>query len=338
MDMPREYPESPNAVPKEKPSAESRSDPVTGAFGEPIPQIIVKKDDIDTGIDLEAPEPIDLEVLEPDPGDTGFGELEPDATDIDIRGAASQALADLVATPITKVTTASIRTLEGDDGNEAAGELVDHYCEALQNIVDPARIPAGLVEKTVTHLFSAATATLGPIGPVVAIFAGKFAGELTRQVLDADRDPAGIESAENAIELTNAFADARVGRLAESEPFAEYLNDLLGKPVEAIVSEDSSAAASHKKEREIGRRPAITAIIVAYEVRVPANESGSGSSDDSATIRLRPVSVAVLDCIPTKAVVNRWRSGSYEYLRLSDGTVAKRFFRGHRGPWVWVKS
>jgi hypothetical protein len=350
MDMPYEYSESPDAVPEYKPSVESLSDAESAAIinGHRRPNA---EDDIYSG------------AWEPGPGDGGFGELEPDrddirfgtleiktigskemkpdrnATDIDISEAVSSAFADLVATPITKLTMAGIGTLEADGGNEAAGELIDHFSEALQDIVDPARIPVGLVEKTVTHLVSAATAALGPIGPVVAIFVGKFAGELTHQVLDADRDPAGIESAENGIELANAFADARISQLAESEPFTEYLTNLLGKPIEAIVSEDASAASSRKKEQKISRRPAITALIAAYEVSVPARESGSGSSDDSATIQLRPVSVAVLECIPDEAVVKRWRSGPHEYLRLSDGTVVKRLaLPGRCGPWVWVKS
>jgi hypothetical protein len=350
MDMSFEYSESPDTVRDKKPSAEALSDAGAEAALTPglRPPIGVEDDD-DSEALKPGPDDTGFGVWDPNPGDIRFGtfeikavgskELEPTATGIDISEAASNALADLVAQPIIKLTTAGIRTLEGDGGNEAEGELVDHFSEALQDIVDPARIPAGLVEKTVTHLVSAATATLGPVGLVVAIFAGKFAGELTHQVLDADQDPAGIESAENAIELADAFADARIGRLAESKPFAEYLNDRLGKEIAAILSEDASAAASRRQEREIDRRPAITAIIAAYEVRVPASKSGPESSDDSAAVRLRPVSIAALECIPDEAVVKRWRSGSYEYLRLSDGTLVRRFVSGdHRGPWVWVKS
>jgi hypothetical protein len=323
MDMPYEFVESSDAELEEEPSVKSPSDAEATGLIAGLPESIVVEGEIDHEALATRPRAATRE----------------GASGLDINEAASTALADLVATPITKLTMAGIGTLEDGGGNEAAGELVDHFSEALQNIVDPARIPAGLVEKTVTHLVSAATATLGPIGPVVAIFAGKFAGELTHQVLDADRDPAGIQSAENAIELADAFADARIGRLAESEPFADYLNDMLGKPIEAIVSEDASAAASRKKERETGKGPAITAIIAAYEVRGPASESDSASPGDSTPVRLRPVSVAVLECIPAKAVVRRWRSDSYEYLLLSDGTVVKRFvFREHSGPWVWIKN
>jgi hypothetical protein len=65
--------------------------------------------------------------------------------------AARDALADLVAAPDAKLTMAGIRRFNDGGENEAVGELIDHFSEALQDIGDPARIPSRLVEKTITH-------------------------------------------------------------------------------------------------------------------------------------------------------------------------------------------
>ena len=224
-------------------------------------------------------------------------------------------------------------------GNAATREDIDTISQALAEFVDPAEIPSVLVEKTVTHLATAAFAPLGPPGLVIAVFVGKLAGELTHQALDAGRNPAAIQRAESAIELADGFADARIGQLAESEPFREYVSGLLSRSIAAIIHEDNGVASAHRAERLSDRAPTIAAVVVAYEVETPAITSGSALSGDSTVVSVRPASFAVLECVPAEAVASRWRRGSYEFLRLVDGTLIKRRIDGGAfGPWSWVSG
>lgn len=278
----------------------------------------------------------------PSPSARNGGTFRAKAAGRDVAKAAEKALADVVAVPITDVVMAGVMPLDGGGENLAAGVQIDKISGAMQEVVDPARIPSALVEKAVTHLLThlltpIAAAVFGPVGPVIAIFVGDFAGELTHQVLDAGRDSAGIQFAESAIELTGAFADARIGRLAESQPFSEYVSSLVGQQIVAIIDKDTSTPASHEAERATGRTPAITAIVAAFEVDIPPSRSGSDSSADSTTTRVRPASLAVLTCIPAAAVARQWKSGSHEYLRLTDGTLLRRRIDGDRpGRWIRV--
>ena len=178
----------------------------------------------------------------------------PEPRGIDVPQAVRDALADVIAVPITNVVMVNLRSLGNGGKNGAAGERIDTISEGLQALVDPARILSGLVEKAVTHLAAPiAAATFGPIGPVIAIFAGNFAGELTHQALDSDRNVTGIQRAESAIQLTGAFADARIGRLAESESFRDYVSGVTGRQITAIISHDSGAAPGRNGERVTGR-------------------------------------------------------------------------------------
>jgi hypothetical protein len=270
-------------------------------------------------------------------GSSATSSTVPEPPGIDVAEAVRDALADVIAVPITNLVMVNLRSL-GDGGkNGAAGERIDTTSEGLQAIVDPARIPSVLVEKAVTHLIAPiAAATFGPIGPVIAIFAGNFAGELTHQALDADRNVTGIQRAEGAIQLTGAFANARIGRLAESESFRDYVSGVTGRQIAAIIGHDSGAATGLNGERVTGRPPAITAVVAAYEVDIPGSRSRSTLSADSTTVRIRPASFAVLECIPGEAVFRQWRSGSHEFLRLTDGTVFKRRIGGAR-PDRWAR-
>ena len=258
----------------------------------------------------------------------------------------------MVAKPITDFVMRGVPSERGGV-NAAAGEGIDKFCEGLTLIADPARIPSVVAEKVVAHLTAhllAATtlayplppldlllivfppSTPGPIGPIVVFFAGKFASELTHEVVDGGRDAAGAEAAVGTIELVGGFADEQIGRLAESEPFREYLSDLISEPIAAIIGGDARAAPDQRADEDTGRPATITAVVAAYEVRSPAGGSGSTERGGPAAVQVRPASFAVLACIPKGAVTARWRSVSHEFLLLADGTLVKCRVHGVSRP------
>jgi hypothetical protein len=226
---------------------------------------------------------------------------------------------------------------DGAGTKAATGEQIDKISEALQDVVDPAKIPSALVGKTLTHLLTPlATTAFGPIGPVITIFIGNFASDFTHQLLDAGLDPTWIEYAESAIELSGAFADARIGCLAESQPFHDYVSSLIGKQIAAVISRDVSTAAGHKTERITSNAPTIMAVVAAYEVDASLSRCGSAASVHSRTLCMRPISFAVLECIPAENVVKRRRKGPHEFLFLADGTCLHRRIDGAR-PSQWSR-
>ena len=257
-----------------------------------------------------------------------------------VEQAARKAVANVVAKPITDFVMRGVPSERGGV-NAAAGEGIDKFCEGLTLIADPARIPSVVAEKVVAHLTAhlLAATTLGPIGPIVVFFAGKFASELTHEVVDGGRDAAGAEAAVGTIELVGGFADEQIGRLAESEPFREYLSDLISEPIAAIIGGDARAAPDQRADEDTGRPATITAVVAAYEVRSPAGGSGSTERGGPAAVQVRPASFAVLACIPKGAVTARWRSVSHEFLLLADGTLVKcRVHGASRGRWVQVSD
>ena len=262
---------------------------------------------------------------------------------IDLGEAAGDAAATEIAEPIADLATRMAGLFNGNGDNAPSAECIDEITGVLQAIEDPARIPSLLIEEAVTHVTRHFTAIiLGPFGPaglVVAIFVGKFAGELTHQALDSGRNPAAIQGAESAIELAGALADARIDRLAESDPFRQYVSGLVSRPIAAIINRDDAvsldAASGHTVERVPDRRPpAVTAVIAAHRVRTPP----AGAARSPGDSRTAPsVSFAVLECVPAEAVHSQWRHGSYEFLRLADGTVIKRRIGGLL-PGQWVRA
>ena len=267
---------------------------------------------------------------------------DPVGEGLDLEDALRDALVNVVTVPITNVVMAGIMPLDSGSENVTAGEQINKVSGMFEAVVDPARIPSALVEKAVTHLLTPiAAAAFGPAGPIIAMFVGNFADELTHQVLDAGRDSAGIQFAESAIELTGAFADAQIGRLAESQPFSEYISGLVSQQIVAIVSGDADAgpSARHKAQSVPGQASAITAVVAVYEVDTLQSRSRPVSSAGSTTMQVRPALFAVLECIPAKSVVERWSWGLYEYLRLADGTLLRRRIGKDRpGRWTWVTS
>ena len=191
------------------------------------------------------------------------------------------AAATEIAEPIADLVTRMAGLFNGNGDNAPSAECIDEITGVLQAIEDPARIPSLLIEEAVTHVTRHFTAIiLGPFGPaglVVAIFVGKFAGELTHQALDSGRNPAAIQGAESAIELAGALADARIDRLAESDPFRQYVSGLVSRPIAAIINRDNAvsldAASGHTVERMPDRRPpAVTAVIAAELLSRPVDE------------------------------------------------------------------
>jgi hypothetical protein len=247
--------------------------------------------------------------------------------------AACDALAQVVAAPLTGAVVAGVRPLDGGSADIAAQGQIDGLSEALQAVVDPGRIPSAVIQKAVTHLLTPlAAAALGPVGAVVAIFVGNVAGDLTDQVLNTGRDIAAERLAENSIELGGALDDARIGRLAESQPFTEYVGGLLAQPIAAIISE---AATPHGERHRTMRAPAACVVVAAYEVDTPGDRSSSTLSDEPPAARIRLVSSAVMYCIPESAVLGRGRASKYQYLRLSNGTIVRRRLDdGRPGPWT----
>jgi len=256
----------------------------------------------------------------------------------DVTEAAIDAVAAVITVPITSAVMAGVTPLGGADINAVAGERVDNICEALQDIVDPARIPSALVSRAVTHLLAPlATASFGPIGPVIAIFAGNFAGEFTHQILDASLDCADIQQAESAIELAGVFTDTSIGRLAESQPFADYVSDLVGRQVAAIIDKRVDPVACHESKPVTRKTGTITAVIAVYEVDASPSRSGSAASSELRTLRVRPASFAILKCIPADTVATQWQEGRYEFMLLADGTTLKRRIDGAlSGRWSQV--
>lgn len=248
----------------------------------------------------------------------------------DITEAAVVALAEVISVPITNVIMAGVMPLDGAGTNVAAGEQIDKTCEALQDIADWAKIPSALVGHAVTHfLMPVATAAFGPIGPVIAIFAGNFAGEITHQTLDAGLCSEGIQYAENASEVAGASADALIGRLAESQPFSDYISSLVGRQIGAIITKGMDATASHKTESATGKARTITAVVAVYEVNVPL--------DRSQTARVGLAAFGVLGCIPAETVVKRWKKGPHEFLLLANGICLQRRIDGIR-PGGWSRA
>ena len=261
-----------------------------------------------------------------------------------VEQAARKTVANVVAKPITDFVMRSVPSERGGE-NAAAGEGTDNICEWLMAIADPARIPSAVAKKVAAHLTAhltdhlLAATTLGPIGPVVVFFAGEFAGELTHQVFYGGQGAAGAEAAVGTIELADGFADAQIGRLAESGPFREYLGGLISEPIAAIIDGDARAAPDQRADEGTGRPATITAVVAAYEVRSPAGGSGSTARGGPVAVRVRPASFAALACIPKGAVTARFTSVSHEFLLLADGTLVKRRLDGaSRRRWVQVSD
>ena len=267
------------------------------------------------------------------------GSQRPTSEGINVEEAIRSALADVISTPITNLVMATITPLDGSGKNVAGEVQIDETSETWEVVFDPAKIPSAWVEKTVTHLMTPlATAAFGHVGLVIAIFIGNFAGELTHQVLDAGRDSARIHAAESSIELTGAFADARIGRLAESEPFSNYVSSLVGENIVAVFDKHtrSGSAVGRNAGWATGDLPTIKVVAAAYEVKTPQSRPDSVSHTGSTIVRIRPASFVVIECVPEKAVIKRWRLGVYEYLRLSDGTLLRRRIDGEQ-PRQWIK-
>ena len=263
-----------------------------------------------------------------------IGDIPPvAAANPDVEEAARDALAEVIAEPITDLVMCGIRLLE--PSGVAAGDGIDKVSDVVTAIADPARIPAQVAEAVVSHLAAhlLGAAVFGPFGPVVAIYAGKFAGELTHQTLDGGKDTPRAQRAERAvttIEAAAAFTDAQIGRLAESAPFRDYVSDLTGKSIAAILPADDTVTRDISAEPATGQARMVTAAVAAYEVRVP--------EDDPESVGVRPASLAILACILDQAVVGQWVSGMYQYLVLAGGTrIRRRIGRdGDPGPWTWV--
>jgi hypothetical protein len=263
-----------------------------------------------------------------------------------VEQAARKTVANVVAKPITDFVMRSVPSERGGENAAAGeGEGIDNICEWLMAIADPARIPSAVAKKVVAHLTAhltdhlLAATTLGPIGPVVVFFAGEFAGELTHEVFYGGQDAAGAEAAVGTIELADGFADAQIGRLAESGPFREYLGGLISEPIAAIIDGDARAAPDQRADEGTGRPATITAVVAAYEVRSPAGGSGSTARGGPVAVRVRPASFAALACIPKGAVTARFTSVSHEFLLLADGTLVKRRLHGaSRRRWVQVSD
>jgi hypothetical protein len=141
--------------------------------------------------------------------------------------------------------------------------------------------------------------------------------------VDTGLDSARIQHAEDAIELVGTFADASIGRLAESQPFADYISDLVGTRIAAIIDTDGDAAANHESEPITSEARTIKAVVAVYEVEVSPNRFGAAATTYPRTVRVRPASLAVLECISAGTVVRRLREGPYEYLLLADGTALR---------------
>jgi hypothetical protein len=238
------------------------------------------------------------------------------AANQDVQDAARDALADVIAEPITDMAVLGARLVQPGIGNAVAGAEIGNLSEVLMDAADPARLPAEVVEKVATHLTAhVLTPALGPVGLVVAIFAGKFAGELTHQLLGSGQEAPDHQDAVRAVEIVGTFADEDLGRLAESEPFRDYVSDLVGESIVAILPGGQQAPTTRDGQQAPatgeGKTPTITAVVAVYEVRSP---------EDDEAVQVRPVSSAAWRCIPRKAVANRWRAGSYVYLTLTDGT------------------
>lgn len=236
---------------------------------------------------------------EPDSSEPDFSEVPPPAkAEQDVEEAARTAVAKVIARPITDLVMRGASLVESGSENAVAGQVIDQFTELLLLIADPARLPSEIAEKLAAQLATHLVAsTLGPVGPVVVIFAGKLVGELTHQVLDGSE---GDQDAVRAVEIAGTFADTQIGLLGDSEPFRELISQVVGSSVAAILPGE-------------GQVPATTAVVAVYEVRSPP--------DDSEVVRIRPASFTVW--IPEAAVAKRWKSGGYEYLRLTDGTIIR---------------
>jgi hypothetical protein len=199
--------------------------------------------------------------------------------------AVSLALAGATTVRITKAELFGIG-LTGGGPNEAAEALA-----GASEILDPAQLPADLVQRAVTHLIAhlLATAAVGPAGPFIAVVVGRLAGAVTHQALDPYQDSEPLQDARTAVDLAQALANPAIGQLARSRSFTDCLGDLLGTELGGVISED----AGHARKPMTAWKLAATLVVAAFEVNAPAAMS-SGQPAPS----VRPVSVALLRCIP----------------------------------------
>jgi len=208
-------------------------------------------------------------------------------------------------------------------------------------VVDPAAFASSVVDKAVRHCTAQVLAApLGPIGVGIAFFAGKFAGELTHQVLDGGGDAAGVQGVERAIELADMAVDARLGRLAESDQFREYVSDLLSKPIIAILPGDTPAAPGQgpdhmpgqASDHMAGQSATIRGVLIAYKVDSPA---GRYSDEQQEQLRIQQsvdeTGVDAEPARPEEAVVSsggsravRVQPAFFPFVCVPEGAVAER--------------
>lgn len=295
--------------------------------------------------------------------------------DLEVEEAARDALGQTFVEPMTNVLTIGFRLLEGNGGDSVTAEELNEICGLAKKVVDPEKFVSSMVDQGVRHLVSALLVpSFGPVGVGIAFFFGKFAGELTDQVLKPESDSHGgvVRVAENIIDSADMLGDASVGRLAESDSFREYIGKLLDKPIIAILPGDTHVVPSPSAGETAAQPASIRVLLMAFKVDCPtggslddrqeqpslqhgrkrdkveaerAPQNTVAASGDSRAARARPA-FARLVCVPKDAIAARGTWTSYhqapfeqENLLLTDGTLIERHIHaGAPGRWARVSD
>lgn len=125
-----------------------------------------------------------------------------------------------------------------EDGAEAtpAGEV----CDAAEAVLDPRGTLAGWIGEGVRRTVAHALLIIGPVGIGIAFLTGRLAEDLFEQALGPDED---VEHHAKAIDWINAGAGVRLGRLPESGPFREHLEESLRDHIHAMLDSTGTVPA-----------------------------------------------------------------------------------------------
>lgn len=275
-------------------TSDPRDDPWHPAYaGQDINSRLIKPSSLDQRADYELRE--SAEPVGDAPSAASEGQ--------DIEEAARDAAADVAARAITDVVMRGVSLFVPGSGSVAAGAAIDNLNEVLQDLVDPARLPAEAVGKATFHVVAdLLIPSIGPFGIAIAFVVGEFTEDLTHQLLDDGEDTSDVQDAEAGIEVAGVVADGCIGRLAESEPFSEFISGLAARSIAENLPGGERASATGG-EQEL----TITAVAAVYGVRRPAD-------------RMRPVSVTAFTRRPASPTIPVIRPE--EPVPVEPGTVS----------------